>query len=444
MPTIRQRLAAAYQGFMTGGSLTQKNAAHRGYDTHDARLLRYAERYANYSGLLTRDSNRLLSRTQWKPIRYNFFRPQCSFAAGWAVGPTVKWVVTGESDAQTFELSKRAQDIWNRSEGDSEFLLAALTGAIYGDMVCSVARRDGIIYIEFPDPCICFPTFEPGDISRLKGMRVCYGEGDDEVEEIWEDGQYRSSGGTESIISEVPFVWLPNMAIKGQAYGDSEIDPIYGLVAEYDHLAVKESRIMDRYSGPTIVAKGVAKGTAEIEKNVETIFYLPNAESSLEYLEWKGSRPDVKEQFDRIRTAMSEIGETPPIAFGQIDSGFSGASGISLKVLYGPANGKAKRKRSLWGPRIERMMALAMAEDGVPVQQEQISIGWEDATPESRGEILDGLEAEKRLGATAEAVLKKAGYSPEEAKQMVAEGEAAAEKAAERQARTYSRGSVVP
>lgn len=301
MPTIRQRLAAAYQGFMTGGSLTQKNAAHRGYDTHDARLLRYAERYANYSGLLTRDSNRLLSRTQWKPIRYNFFRPQCSFAAGWAVGPTVKWVVTGESDAQTLELTKRAQDIWNRSEGDSEFLLAALTGAIYGDMVCSVARREGVIYIEFPDPCICFPTFEPGDISRLKGMRVCYGEGDDEVEEIWEDGQYRSSGGTESIISEVPFVWLPNMAIKGQPYGDSEIDPIYGLVAEYDHLAVKESKIIDRYASPTIFAKGVQRARSKSSRTLKPCSICPIPKAN-----WRSLSGRVRALMSRNNSTGSE------------------------------------------------------------------------------------------------------------------------------------------
>lgn len=454
MPTITERLRAAYQGFKTGMNPFSSGVNEsRQYESDDERLLKYAERWAWYQGYLSRENNRVVTRSQRKRLKFNFVRPICGMAAGWAAGPKVTWLVSGESNDQTKALSGMAQAIWDRSEGDAEFLQASLTGSIYGDLVLSVKRGiDGRIMLEWCNPFQCVPFFDPGDVSRLMAMRICYGEGESRYEEVWEPGRLTVTKGdekqgsveeTQLLTNEVPFAWIPNMAIKGQAFGDAEPDAVMPLIQEYDHVASKETRIIDRYSSPTIHASGVRKEDAALEKGIETVFYTPDPNSKVQYLEWHGNRPDVKEQLDRIRTAISEVSETPSIAFGQIDSGFSGASGVSLKVLYGPANGKRDRKRSLWGPRIERMMHLALTEEGITLDPEQVSIVWSDATPQSELEFLQVLEAKHRLGATAERVLVEAGYSPKDAAQMVEEGKQEDERKAEQQARAFSRGSVI-
>ncbi len=452
MPTLTQRISAAVYGFKTGMLTNTRQANRDSYQTDDERLARYAERLGWYRGQVVRSRNSIITVAQSKTLTFNFCRPICGMAAGWAVGPRVQWSVTGETEEQTQELSKIAQDIWDRSEGDGEFLLSALTGAIYGDLVLSVRVREGKVILEWVDPCICQPEFDPGDISRLVRMKICYGEGASEYEEVWTPGGLTISRGEgEGAVAplelksskEIPFAWIPNMAVKGQAFGDSELDAAMPLILEYDHVASKETRIIDRHASPVIKAKNLSKKDAEIDKKIETVWYLSKEGADIEYLEWKGNRPDVKEHLERIRNGLAEVTETPNIAFGQIDSGFSGASGVSLKVLYGPANGKRDRKRSLWGPRIERMMHMAMVEEGHAVEREQVQLVWQDATPQSELEFLQGLSLKKNLGASEEKVLVEAGYSPEDAKQMVAAGEAKAEADAERQARVFSRGSVV-
>ncbi len=112
----------------------------------------------------------------------------------------------------------------------------------------------------------------------------------------------------------LPAVWIRNSAIKGLPYGISDIDPILELVEEsHDHLASKQTRIVDYYASPNVVFEGLQKPTVQAEKGIGTVFYLPAGGKGY-FLEWNGNTPDVRSP--TIRNGISEISQVPAIAFG--------------------------------------------------------------------------------------------------------------------------------
>jgi len=394
---------------------------------NDQRIAMYGRYMRAYRGIAIRGLTTNVTAMENKRLRFNFNRPVVTLAAAWMAGKPVIWHIDGDKSG---EVAEKAKKIWERSGAESSLVEACLLGGILGDMVGSVVwdETNRTAKIEYIDPTLCAPLFDPHNFGKLQRMTIGYETIDSKgksvvyAEDWFEDRMVATTEGKnpkeysyDVFGGELPLVWIPNQGVFGQTFGDSELIGIIDLVEEYDHLGDKRTRIVDYYAAPRPVFEGVQKGDVALKDN--SVIYLPVGGKAY-FLEWSGSGPDIQQQLDCIRAAISEISETPAIAFGQVDSGFSGASGISLRVLYGPLNAKTLRKRATWGPRLERLMQLALRAEGMEVALEDINLQWGDMTPASELEALQVLQAKAALGADRETILGEAGYTADQISDM--------------------------
>lgn len=416
-----------------------------------SRITQYAAFEQAYRGFKVRDRNRVITEAQLDRIKFNFCEPVVDFAVAWIAGPPLRFSIKHENDELAKTLTQAANDIWDRSCGDSRFVEGALNCCIHGDMAIVVRRRDdGKALIDFVDASICYPEFSPTNVSELESLTVAFKYNKDGQlhvrEEQWLRDGYKFvvdelvvDEGRFDLQGNVPAVWIKNDGLKSDCFGRSEIDRILDLVLEYDHVASKETRIIDYNAAPITALTGVKKGQAELQKDVRSVWYLPeNAKAEL--LELKSDGDRVAAQLARIEEAIQKISFTPAIAFGTIDRGFSNATGISLKILYGPLEKKTQRKRALWGPQIQQAMWLAMRIEGNTLPLEHVDLIWQDAAPHNLSDALDQLEAKKRLGASTRQLLLEAGYDDETIEMMMAERDAEEERSSARAAMMFNSG----
>jgi hypothetical protein len=432
-------------------------------DQYVARLSRYEQMELAYEGKKVRTRNNILPDDQVGTIKFNFNRPIVNMALAWIAAPPISWRVRGEAEKATKDLSQQAADIWDRSQGPTQFLEASQNCLIHGDMVGlvrSVAKlqmADGELLeaetrIEFHSAHRCMPHFDPSDCSRLLELSIVYdtpGSNGKPIKheerwgqthlDIYLDGELSSTMPYGNEWVEVPAVWIRNEGLKGQLFGTSELANVHELVHMYDHIAGGETSVIDYHSKPNLVFKGVTKPASDLEKTHRTTYYLP-ADGDAFFLELDSDAERVDRHLVRLKQAIQEISETPAIAFGQIDDGFSSATGISLKVLYGPLNKKTARKRAMWGPQLQRLMRMALKQDGSEVTDEQVDIVWQDATPENELEVLEALESKKRLGVSARQALIEAGYDNAEVDQMLKDRAAEEDEALARAQRAFDSG----
>lgn len=413
-------MKGAYAGFM--GNMSPSQTEHL-FGTKRKQLYRLYS--GAYDGYIVRGRNSILPEPQWKRLKWNLARPICDISAGWAAGPRVKWRVKND-DA----LSAKADTIWKDSEGDSEFLIAALSASILGDMiVMAKTGDDGKSRIEFLDPHICYPEFDPHDYRKLLSLEIAYPAPDLLYRELWDVSGMTTYMDPQSAgmtvpheYGMVPAAWIPNMGIKGQVFGDSDLHGCLDLIEEYDHASDKQGRIHDYHAAPTVVARGVNKKNAALEKGERTVWYIDQDPKlcDISFLEWKGTPPSGDAHIERLRAAICEVSETPAIAFGRVDHGFSHTTGVAVKVLYGPLEDKTRRKRALWEPKLESVMCMALQSSGVDCMEEDVEIVWAESAPYNEVETMQNLLALQTLGASQEIVLAKAGLSDGEVKDSVA------------------------
>lgn len=417
-----------------------------------SRIARYAAFEHAYRGYKVRDRNRVVSEAQLDRVKFNFCEPVVDFAAAWIAGQPLRFSVKHDSSDAAKLLTQAANDIWDRSFGDARFLEGALSCCIHGDMAMLARKRpdDGLALIDFVDASICYPEFSPTDVSQLTSLTVAFhyrDAGDHHVrEEHWTRDGYRFivdgeiiDEGSFDLGGNAPAVWIKNDGLKSDKFGRSEIDRILDLVLEYDHVASKETRIIDYNSSPITALTGVKKGQTELQKDLRSVWYLPE-NGKAELLELKSDGERIGAQLDRIEEAIQKISMTPAIAFGSIDRGFSNATGISLKILYGPLEKKTQRKRATWGPQIQKVMWLALMIEGHYVPVEHVDLVWQDAAPHNLSEALDQLETKKRLGASTRQILIEAGYDDETIERMLAERDGEDERSASRAALMFNSG----
>lgn len=206
----------------------------------------------------------------------------------------------------------------------------------------------------------------------------------------------------------------------GREFGSSDLEPVYQAIVEYDHLAGKQTRIIDYYSAPSIVIKGGIGDNVQIEKDLRTVFEVGEG-GDVAFLEWRGTSPGVEKHLETIRRAISEMSEVPEVAFGKVDQGFTHASGVSMKVLYGPLENKIKRKRSQWGPALERAAWLALRAEGTDIPLATISALWGECAPHSDSEALADIETRMRLGISRRQALREALYTEDQADAILRE-----------------------
>jgi hypothetical protein len=379
--------------------------AHRAHGERLAQYARYLRAYQGYSVRGVLNTNVV---TEWKRVKFNFIQPVVNLSAGWFAAKPIDWSVDGSPEA-----TREAYAIWDRSGSDNALLESAILCGIYGDIV-GLATQDarGKPVIEFVDPSICRPTFDGCDYSRLTALETAYETRDLRGEvvvrrEMWGEAGMEAYEGdvlqSRTAYDQMPAAWIRNSGIKGLPFGISDVEPVLDLVDEYDHLASKQTRIVDYYASPNIVFSGIQKGVTQTEKSVGTVFYLP-AEAKAYFLEWAGKTPDVESQLTRMRNAIAEVSQVPAVAFGSVDTGLTNLSGVAIKILYGPLLNKTHRKQASWGPALEYLMQRCLAAAGYSVEREQVNVRFPNATPvdgqaaiaESSGKIASRLSSRRR------------------------------------------------
>ena len=394
------------------------------YQASQQRYARYQRYMAAYQGLAYREIGSLGRSAEAKRIKHNLARPICNISAGWLAGDHVKWVVHSEDDKTRERLSRQAEDIWDRSGSDANFLQAALAGTIYGE-IAGIARLSspGKARIDFVDPCICEPVFSDSNIDDLTSLIIEYRKSNrEQYREVWTKNDLTVTDGkvetvTEYSLPDIPAVWIRNQSMKGILWGISDLDGVIEALMEYEHICAKQTRIVDYYSAPTIIIEGAT--AKDLTKDMKSVWFLKDG-AKASFLEWQGNTPAVDKDLERLRRTISEVSETPQIALGHMEMGFSHSTGIAMKVLYGPLEGKTIRKRASWGPALERLMWLALAIEGETVNVEDVDIVWQDPVPQSTQENLQNALLKQKIGVPNEQLQKEAGYDDAEMSRMKA------------------------
>lgn len=418
----------------------------------DRRVRNYLYHRRVYDGYAVRGQNVVVREDASKRLIYNFARPICNAAAGFLASDKLVWGVSRAeaTDEENKALTEAAKDVWDRSGGEGALLSAALGCVIHGD-VAGIVRFDGSrAKIQFLGAMSAVPEFASADLDTLEKLTIAYpAPGDKWHIESWTPELYTVIWPSGKVVTEpvpgvMPAAWIRNEALLGDRYGRSDIFPIDEAVHEYDHVSRKQTAIIDYHANPTPYTTGLSAAAAqEFKKNVRSIWHLPE-NATCGYLEWKGAPPAVGEHLSRLRTTISELAETPAIAFGQVDSGFSGASGISLKVLYGPLVRKVGRKRHVWGRALRHLMWVALTAEKHNLALEDVDLEWPSPTPESAAEFFEELLAKQRLGASDEQLLGEAGYDENTIATMAGQRSAKAEADAARQQRIFNSGGQAP
>jgi hypothetical protein len=352
------------------------------------RLQQYARFQRAYLGFSVRGVSNTSVVRDWKRIKFNFIKPVVDLSAGWFAAQPIDWDIDNNPDA-----TKEAYAIWDRSGSDRALLENALACSIYGDLVgLATADDQQRPKIEFVDPNIATPLFDGADYSCLRSLEIAYEQMTDNGEvltrrEMWEPHRMEAFVGDKQVREDsrtydfLPAVWIRNSSVKGLPFGISDVEPILELVEEYDHLASKQTRIVDYYASPNIYFSGASKPTAGTDKQVGTVYYLPE-NGKAGFLEWSGPGPAIEDQLTRVRNAIAEVSQVPAVAFGQADSGATGISGVAIKILYGPLTNKALRKAACWGPCLEYLMWLCLRQSGFKnLSLEEVNASFQSAIP---------------------------------------------------------------
>lgn len=414
--------------------------------TLDERKALYAVFEDAYQGaMVTRQAGAVRSDLA-KRLRYNLNVPICNMAAEFTLGEGLTWNVRGAGGTDK-ALTDAAQEIWDRSLGDAAFGEAALSAIICGDILGIVKKPKGAMArLDWVHAAHVDPRFDPHDYNILTEAVIEYDLPDHRTyRQEWTDEGWRVLIAGEEVESgrnptrRMPLVWIPNLPIKGQAFGNSELASVIDLIAEYNHVAAKQTKIVDYYASPKIVVRNVAPNSV-LTGDVKQVLYLKGENTDAYFLEWKGNTPAVDEHLNRIRQNITEVSQTPAIAFGRIDSGFSSATGVSLKVLYGPLIAKTRRRRNGWAPRLERLMAMALEAEGRAVSPEDVELVWPNAAPHDDLEQVGIQEAKQRLGVSKRQSLIELGYDETEIEKMAGETAAEQEAQLEQQRRAFNSG----
>jgi hypothetical protein len=351
------------------------------------RLQQYARFLRAYQGYSVRGVLNTNLIKDWKRVKFNFTQPIVNLSAGWFAAKPLVWEIANEPEA-----TAEAHAIWARSGSDAALLENAICCGIYGDLVGLATQDDaGKAKIEFVDPSIATPTFQGSDYSQLSALEIACEQVEDDGRfsvrrEMWMPQGMEAYEDDKLVDSRsydvLPACWIKNSSIKGAPFGMSDVEPILELVEEYDHLAAKQTRIVDYYASPSLVFKGVqAAPSGTVQKNIGTVYYL-SPDGDAKFLEWSGNTPDVGAQLTTIRDAIAEISQVPKVAFGQADSGITSISGVAIQILYGPLLSKTHRKQAQWGHPLQFLMWQCLLASGYKsLPFEAVSVGFPSATP---------------------------------------------------------------
>lgn len=430
---------------------------------HSPRLQAYLSCKKLYDGLSVR-RNPTTQAYEEKVLAVDHARTVVEIGADFLAGSPVTFTISKEEEGgkeiPDEALTKIANEIWERSGGEAKFLPQAIDGGIKGDAcVVLVKGKDERVRLRWVDPSIAFPEFDAHDCDRLLELIIGY-----EVrKEDGSKGEYIQRWTPGKVVTEIddretgeqvtfnpelcdggiPAVWIRNLGLPGEKFGRSDIAFLKELVERYDHANSKDLDIVDYYSSPHLKFKGVKKSDVEQGKiGNKTAFYFKDG-GDVDFLEWAGNAPAVKDSLDRMRQDLSEMAQVPSIAFGRLDEGVKGGdvSGVALRIMYAPLLAKTRRKRASWGPALERVMAFAVSfEVGAVVEVEKVNINWQDPLPTNVKEDWETAGLQKEAGVSENQVLRERGYDDDQITQMEEEKTQEAERTAMAEAKAFDMG----
>lgn len=392
-----------------------------------SRIAYYIRYRRMYDGWIIRENTSQVE--QWKPLRFNYAQPIVNIGADFLAGKPITFTVNNNENAMN-----KADEIWTESGGSGRFHENATLAGIYGD-ACAILSKpedEEVTCIRWLDPCICSPVFDPHDYERIMELAIGY-----EIplngravkySEVWKEGTVTikhddtivsTDSYDEEAFGGVPAVWIRNRYVKGDTYGCSDIAPVAELIEEYDHLCEKMTRIVDYYAAPNIMAKGISKKQMETLPKGERTMYFVGNEGDMKFIEWAGPAPGIDVHLDRVFRTIANISETPEIALSQQQDKIGPISGIALKLLFGPLLAKTTRKRTtVWEPALTRIMWMALLNEGIQVELDELSIEWQDPLPEDITAFWTTATQKDEVGVSKKQILREAGYTEEEIGQM--------------------------
>lgn len=430
----------------------------------EERLSAYAEMKRLYDSIMVRKNESL--QAEASEILFNYAFNSVNIPADFLASNPVQWTVTNAKGEPDEKASAIAQAVWELSGGESKFLKHAIDQNIKGDAVIHVKRRDPKIYEDdspvftWLDPSCVFPEFDPHDCNRLVGMVIAYeynlpAGGRAGYYEEWRNGRVFVEDNGVTILEttydadrfggSVPAVWIANDALPGEVYGRSDIRRLKKLIEKGDHLSNKQGEIVDYYANPNIYVKGVDQKKLNSQMvGLRKMYFIP-ADGEMGFIEAKGSFPMQGEALDRIREAISELSEVPPIAFGRLDKSGTNLSGVAIRLLYGPLIAKTRRKWAVWGPMLERAMFYALRELGIEgISLDRVNVIRTDPLPASDTEVWGTVADQIEAGVSKKQILRERGYSNADIEKMETERADEAEEAAANFDAGRVPGSTVP
>jgi len=115
-------------------------------------------------------------------------------------------------------------------------------------------------------------------------------------------------------------------------------------------------------------------------------------------------------------------------------------SGEAMKTAEARLTAKVRDRQIAWGNVWEDAMMLALRMAGLS-EEAHLSTLWQDTAPRSEREFLEGLLLKQQIGASNDALLREAGYSPEQIEQMHAEVGSASSQLGDRLLAAFNQGN---
>lgn len=147
---------------------------------------------------------------------------------------------------------------------------------------------------------------------------------------------------------KVPVVIFPNVIPGDERMPFSDVDDIIELNVYLNQLISQNAEIIKRYANPTVVEKQTGQSPQDIRQTIQAEGgVIPiKREGELTYLNWTGTPPDIKEQYERVLNAIHDLSGKPATSYGAV---LSNQSGTASNLSMSPQVSSTEMKQGLVG-----------------------------------------------------------------------------------------------
>lgn len=300
-------------------------------------------------------------------------------------------------------LPKLSQ-VWQENDLPRFALDAAMSGAITGDVFVLVTyvplsaserriypKKRGKVKIQLLPSELCFPTWDPLDLTRMTSIRI---------ETVWQDDrtpndaitQYTASSGSsisvkrftqiitpdtivehfhgrapiykKNILGEIPVIHWPNLPYPSEFYGLSDTKDIVDVQRSYNEASTDIADAVHYHGHPVTVVTGAKVG--QLTRDPRKIWSGLPAEAKVQNLALGNDLNAAIQHKSDLKNSMLELGDVPPALLGQVQA-ISNTSGVALAHQYLPSTARMLKKRASYTPgvrAVNRMILRVMEAAG--------------------------------------------------------------------------------